>query len=379
MTRVLAVDDSRAIRTMVSKQILELGFECDEAEDGEQGLLKLAENRYDLVVLDVTMPVLDGPGMLEKMRARGDRTPVLMLTSESKTSIVAFCMKQGIDDYIIKPFKAEELRAKVQKCIKPVGLPAGMGGGAPMPAAMSGPSNDGAKQYADVLVVDDMENVHKKLRQMLPPHVSMNAVLSAQHALTMCRDRVYRVVLVDTEMTEIDTRSLVTQLRALQPTATLLGMMLKTAKDPAGAARQMGYDGVFTKPFDQERIEDLLLQYFDKQDVLSCENNVLKALPFIGKDDRRERYFRRLSDLSSSSLENIAAACFEWVILDLRDAPTEPKRLTSLVMGVADGARKVGLTTRIVGLPDHQKMFAGFAETASIPFFESLDQAALEA
>ena len=68
MPRILTVDDSRTVRMILTKQVSELGFEIDEAEDGEQGLAKLEEASYDLVLLDVTMPVLDGPGMLTKMR-----------------------------------------------------------------------------------------------------------------------------------------------------------------------------------------------------------------------------------------------------------------------------------------------------------------------
>ena len=112
------VDDSRPIRMIVSKAMVEMGFGVGEAEDGNDGLKKLQEGVYDLVVLDVTMPNLDGPGMLAKMREAGDKTPVLMLTSESKTSIVAALMKLGIQDYVLKPFKGDELRAKVLKALK---------------------------------------------------------------------------------------------------------------------------------------------------------------------------------------------------------------------------------------------------------------------
>jgi len=118
MPRILTVDDSRPIRMIVSKALIEMGFEVGEAEDGNDGLKKLKEGAYDLVVLDVTMPNLDGPGMLAKMREGGDKTPVLMLTSESKTSIVAALMKLGIQDFVLKPFKGDELKAKVLKALK---------------------------------------------------------------------------------------------------------------------------------------------------------------------------------------------------------------------------------------------------------------------
>jgi len=88
MPRILTVDDSRAIRMIVGKQLQPLGFEIGEAEDGNDGLAKMQGSHYDLVILDVTMPNLDGPGMLAKLRGGGDKTPVLMLTSEAKTAIV---------------------------------------------------------------------------------------------------------------------------------------------------------------------------------------------------------------------------------------------------------------------------------------------------
>ena len=113
MPAILTVDDSRAVRTIVGKQVKELGFDVIEAEDGVQGLEQLAQTSVDLVLLDVTMPNMDGPTMLQKMREGGNQTPVIMLTSESKRSIVAGAMKMGISDYILKPFKPDELRDKV--------------------------------------------------------------------------------------------------------------------------------------------------------------------------------------------------------------------------------------------------------------------------
>jgi len=68
MARVLTVDDSRAVRSIVVRQLTEWGVDADEAEDGIKGLEKLDEVLYDLVLLDVTMPEMDGPTMLAKMR-----------------------------------------------------------------------------------------------------------------------------------------------------------------------------------------------------------------------------------------------------------------------------------------------------------------------
>jgi len=133
MPRILTIDDSSTIRSIISRQMTELGFEVHEAADGQQGLAKLETITVDLILLDVTMPVMDGPTMLAALRKRGSHTPVIMLTSESKRAIVAGAIKLGIDDYILKPFKPQELRSKVMKAL---GLD-GSGAAAPKPAHAS--------------------------------------------------------------------------------------------------------------------------------------------------------------------------------------------------------------------------------------------------
>src|SRR5512133_1824088 len=256
MPASLTVDDSRAVRTIVGKQVKELGFDVLEAEDGVQGLEQLANAQVDLVLLDVTMPNMDGPTMLQKMREGGNKTPVIMLTSEAKRSIVSGAMKLGISDYILKPFKPEELRTKVLAVLQ------GDGGvdavtapdpaivrSDPEPAAGASAPQSSAGKFMDVLVVDDMENVQKKLRSMLPQHVSLAGFTSAQSALASCRERVYRVVLVDTEIPDVNSSVLAQQIRVLQPHAAMIALSLRSANDVAKEAREQGFDAALCKPF----------------------------------------------------------------------------------------------------------------------------------
>lgn len=388
MPRILTVDDSRAIWSIVTKQVLELGFEVEEAEHGEDGLTKLEECEFDLVLLDVTMPVLDGPGMLAKMRERGVKTPVLMLTSESKRSVVSGVMKLGIEDYILKPFKPEELRAKVLKALKVEAgqvsaAPAG-GGGAPPPApvahqqaapAAGAAAASAGRPFVDVLIVDDMENVHKKFRSVVPAHVSMNGVASAQAALTIARDKVFRVILVDTEMPDVSSAALVGQLRALQPHATFLGLCLRSTGDAEAEARGAGFDGVLFKPFDQTSIEDFLILHFDNQDLLHTEDNLARVSAFTGKEDRLERYLKRLEDLMDPFLVKAAAACFDAVVLDVGQIPVRPDRTPRMLLNIQKHARKLGLEVRLVGTPELGTVLRGIAETAAIPFFPTAAEA----
>ncbi len=384
MATILTVDDSRAVRTIVSKQVKDLGFEVDEAEDGVQGLAKLSECQFDLVILDVTMPNMDGPTMLGKMRDGGNSTPVIMLTSESKRSIIAGAMKSGITDYILKPFKPEELRAKILSVLQGVGgdeevVSSDRPGGAPaagVPEGKASPRDAAAKQFVDVMVVDDMENVHKRLRGMLPNHLTMNGFTSAQSALASAREKVYRVIVVDTDIPDVNSAVLAQQVKVLQPHAAFIALALRTsAPDQAKELREQGFGDVLYKPFTQDHVDDFLVQYFDNQDFLSNEDNLLKVAPFVGKPERLERYFSRLSQLFPAVLNKVAAACYEEVIVDLGSVPTQGDRLPKLLVSVAGQAKDVGMSMSVVGAADIQKLLASFEETRSIRYFGSIQEA----
>jgi DNA-binding response OmpR family regulator len=317
------------------------------------------------------------------MREGGNQTPVIMLTSESKRSIVAGAMKLGISDYILKPFKPEELRQKVLSVLQGepgadsvVSETPAMGGGAVPsgPDPTSGASPAGGR-FVDILVVDDMENVHKKLRSMLPAHVSMNAHTSAQAALTACREKVYRVVLVDTEIPDVNSSVLAQQIRVLQPHAAMVALTLRTSNDATKEVREQGFDDVLFKPFRPEVVDDFLLRYFDNQDFLQVEDNVLKVAAFSGKADRVERFYGRLHGVFPEALEKVAAACYDEVVLDMGTPPIEGDRLPKFVLAVAEKSKEFGMQLSLVGPPDVRKVLGGYTETKDLKIFGTVQEA----
>jgi CheY-like chemotaxis protein/anti-anti-sigma regulatory factor len=118
--KVLTVDDSKTIRMVVKKAFQPFDCEIFEGENGVMGLAIAAREKPDLIVLDITMPVMDGKEMLAKLR--GEPTlkdiPVIMLTAESGKDNVMEIVKMGVKDYMIKPFKGEELIQRVNKIVK---------------------------------------------------------------------------------------------------------------------------------------------------------------------------------------------------------------------------------------------------------------------
>jgi two-component system cell cycle response regulator len=381
MPRILTIDDSSTIRSIITKQMSDLGFEVDQAEDGKQGLAKLEEIEVDLILLDVTMPVMDGPAMLTALRETGNKTPVIMLTSESKRSIVAGAVKLGIEDYILKPFKPDELRGKVMKALRMDGSAAAgavaanpsLAGPAPSPSGGGG-GGSASRQFIDILVVDDMENVHKKLRSMLPAHVSMNGCVSARDALQHCQERVYRVVVVDLVIPDVNSVALMNQLRALQPHAVMVALALRSAGD-AGDVKGQGFNDVVYKPFEPAAVDDFLSKHFEVDDVLSVDGNVLACAAFSGKEDKLDRYFTRLRTLCHESLEKLASACYDDTIFDLSAVPLRNDKIVRLLMDSDKEAKKLGIALRLVGTPEIKKVLGAVMETAAMPFYASRAEA----
>jgi CheY-like chemotaxis protein len=116
---ILAVDDSKTIRTIVKKAFKPYDCEVFEAENGADGLTAAMRIKPDLIVLDITMPVLNGIEMLTKLKSDQNlkNIPVIMLTAESGKDNVMLIMKMGVNNYIVKPFKDVQLIERVQKVI----------------------------------------------------------------------------------------------------------------------------------------------------------------------------------------------------------------------------------------------------------------------
>lgn len=117
MTRVLIVDDEPDILLMLRVNLEADGFETALAADGETALQRVAEERFDLMLLDVMMPVMDGWGVLEGLAQVPSPPRVIVVTAKSSERDVARAIESGAVDYLTKPFSPAELGALVQKVV----------------------------------------------------------------------------------------------------------------------------------------------------------------------------------------------------------------------------------------------------------------------
>ncbi len=117
--KVLAVDDSKTIRMIVKKAFKTYDCKVIEAADGKEGLEMTSREKPDLIILDITMPVMTGPEMLAELKNDPalKEIPVIMLTAESGKENVVQILKMGVKDYMVKPFKGEQLIERVIKVV----------------------------------------------------------------------------------------------------------------------------------------------------------------------------------------------------------------------------------------------------------------------
>ncbi|MBV6700493.1 response regulator transcription factor [Kitasatospora aureofaciens] len=115
---VLIAEDDRAIRDSLTRALQLEGYRVSTAADGARTLAALAEQRPDLLVLDVMMPDPDGLEVCRRLRAAGDRTPVLMLTARVEVSDRIAGLDAGADDYLVKPFDVGELFARLRALLR---------------------------------------------------------------------------------------------------------------------------------------------------------------------------------------------------------------------------------------------------------------------
>jgi len=115
---VLVIDDEQGIRDLVHDALSLVGYSVSKASDGLEGLALLRKQKWDLCILDINLPKIDGFTLLEKLREKDKQTPILLLSARGENVDVTHGLKLGADDYVKKPFGLEELTLRVQALLR---------------------------------------------------------------------------------------------------------------------------------------------------------------------------------------------------------------------------------------------------------------------
>lgn len=139
--KLLLAEDDRAVRTSLERALVLEGYDVVTATNGAEALEQLRTIEVDLLLLDVSMPLVDGLTVCRVLRAEGNRLPVLMLTARTSTSDRVAGLDAGADDYLVKPFDLDELLARIRALLR---------------RAAPDPATTGAATVSSTLELDDL-------------------------------------------------------------------------------------------------------------------------------------------------------------------------------------------------------------------------------
>jgi two-component system cell cycle response regulator len=246
--KILTVDDSKTIRLIVGKAFKPFDVDVFEASNGVEGLAVASREKPDIIILDITMPIMDGSECLAKLKSNPDlkSIPVIMLTAESGRENVLKIAKMGVRDYLVKPFKEDLLIERVGRVIE---------------LKAKGEGIKKAKRYDDplsVLVVDDKPAIIEQIKSAVADTPwTVHGRTQTGEAVDFCSQNLPDAILVSLTLPDNAGFTLFQMFRASAKTKAtpVFGMCVKTASEEQLRAQQVGFTGVVTKPLDPDELK----------------------------------------------------------------------------------------------------------------------------
>ena len=366
--KILTVDDSRTIRLIVGKAFKSFDCEVLEAQNGVEGLAVASKEKPDIIILDITMPIMDGYETLTKLKSDPELKgiPVIMLTAEAGKDNVLRIAKLGVRDYLIKPFKEELVVERVGRIIdlKP-----------------KGQVQVKAKRFDDplnILVVDDKPAIAEQIRNGLKdtPWAIINKAQSGE-TIDYCNSTVPDVILLSLSLPENAGYNLFQLLRgnAKSKSVPVFAMCVKTAAEDQGKAQQMGFNGIVTKPIDIEDIKskvsrslnlDTSYKYFQQRNGVLLLNLPANFGPGVANE-----VTLHLRPQFSEAVD----AGLDKVIMDFSQVRTADISLIKLGLEVMGLCSELSLKNRIIGSEAVTQECKNYEETKDWRFMSSFEEA----
>jgi two-component system cell cycle response regulator len=366
--KILTVDDSRTIRMIVTRAFK--GFACEilEASDGVEGLTVAQRERPDIILLDLTMPVMDGAEMLAKLKADPElrAIPVVMLTAESGRDNVLRIARLGVRDYLVKPFKEELIVERVGRIVH-----------------LKSKSDvvERVKRFDDplhILVVDDKPVIVEQVQGALNglPWTVQGASQAGQ-AVDCCSQTVPDIILISLSLPESAGFILFQMLRASlrSKSIPILALSVKTATDEQARAQQLGFTAIVTKPIDFEDLQtkisrtlnlDTSYRYFQRRE------GVLVLLLPAGFNQAVA------ADVTAHLRNKVCEAVdagLNRLIIDMSQIKTADVTLIRLGLDTLQLCTELGVSRALVGSEAVSRECKNYAETMDWKFSDSIEQA----
>lgn len=366
--KILTVDDSKTVRIIVRKAFK--GYDCDilEAGNGVEGLAVAAKETPDLILLDVTMPVMDGVEMLTKLKAdpalKG--IPVMMLTAEGGRDHVLKIAKIGVRDYLVKPFKEEVLIEKAGRVIdlKPLS---------------EGPAK--AKSIfdpADILVVEDKPAIIQQIQEGLK-HTpwKIHGVSTQGEAIDFCTRTPPDVIVVSLSLPEESAFTLFRLVRTNIKTkyTPVFALVVKTEVGQQQQAQTVGFSAIITKPIDMSELETKLAKAMNldtSQRYYAIEgDSMIMRLP----ENCSPAVLAEAGLYLKPKFAEAVDAGHNKVVIDIHQIKSLHMGVIKLLFQAMQTCRELGMQFALVGNAHIITECKGFEDTRGWTFYDSIDEA----
>ncbi len=368
--KILTVDDSKTVRIIVKKAFKSFDCEIVEAANGVEGLAAASKEMPDLILLDITMPVMDGVEMLTKLKS--DPTlkaiPVIMLTAEGGRDNVLKIAKIGVRDYIVKPFKEEVL---VEKCGRIIDLK----------PLTDGPTK--AKSIFDpatILVVEDKPAIIQQIQDGLK-HTpwKIHGVNTTGEAIDFCSKNTPDLVVISLSLPDEAAFTLFRLIRQNVKTkyTPIFALVVKTEMNAQQQAQQVGFSYIVTKPIE----------------ITEMESKIAKAMNL----DTSQRYFAVDGDVfvmrlpeSTSNSQTVVAEVLNYLkpkiaeavdsgivkaVIDLHELKGLNMAVIKLLIQAMMTCKELALQFTLVGNSQIVAECKGFEDTRNWQFHDSIADA----
>jgi two-component system cell cycle response regulator len=366
--KILTIDDSKTIRMIVARTFKPYDCTVLEAEDGLAGLAIAKRDKPDVILLDYTMPVMDGFEVLGRLRADPGlkATPVIMLTAEAGRDTVVKIASLGVRDYLIKPFKGELL---VERMLRVV------------PLKLKSAAPERPKRFDDpirILVADDKPAIVVQVRGALADTPwQVTNVDQAGQAFDICLNPGTDIVLASLSLPNDGAYVLFQKLRGHASAATIpvLGMSIRTAVVEQSRAQQMGFAGNISKPIDAEELKTRICQALKLETLYKyfkqCDGALALILPKDFHQSLSYDVLTRLDELLAATVESGG----DRLIIDLSAVETVGLQVVKLVISALESSNKLSMKHSVVAQAAIKAACQKYEEAHSWNFADSFDAA----
>lgn len=366
--KILTVDDSKIVRLIIQKTFKPFDCEILEAANGVEGLAQAAKFEPDLILLDITMPVMDGVEMLTRLKAdpKLKDIPVVMLTAEGGRDNVLSIAKIGIRGYLVKPFREDAMIEKVGRIVdlKPVC------------------DNPGKLRSVldpiELLIVEDKSAILQQFEHGLK-HTpwKIHGAASQGEASAFCSRSTPDLIIISLALSDDSAFALFRLLRASPKTkfTPVFGLAVRTETEVQLQAQKMGFSAIVTKPIDMAEVEakvakalnlDTSKHYFRSDgEFLIIELPQNCSLPVLAE----------AAQYLGAKLAEAVDAGQSRAVIDLTAVRSLHLAIIKFIVQATQSCHELAIHLAIVGSAPLIAEFKGFEETRAWSFHESLEGA----